>query len=169
MFCSRFRRHARKSTPGAFGEAVKQTDIFSLQPCDSGSSLLMAGGRCTNLRIPGLDLLRQYATGNIYLLVTDYDCPFEEAVNFITINKECSKILCRKCLGGMGITPVPPSYCLSNLVWKDDFHFYAIINEKYRYDFTIRRRYFPYLLPQLKIRCRGWINGDSSRRGKFPE
>lgn len=36
----------------------------------------------------GYELLCQFETAAGYLLVTDYDCPFEEAVNFVLVSND---------------------------------------------------------------------------------
>ena len=40
----------------------------------------------TNQRLPGYSLLHQFALDDGFLLLTDYDCPFEECTNFILLD-----------------------------------------------------------------------------------
>ena len=50
-------------------------------------SRLIVDGIVTNQRLPGYSLLHQFALDDGFLLLTDYDCPFEECTNFILLGK----------------------------------------------------------------------------------
>ena len=43
-----------------------------------GHSQLVIDGALTSHQVPGYNLLHQFEVGDGYLLVLDYDCPFEE-------------------------------------------------------------------------------------------
>ena len=49
---------------------------------------LWVDGTPSPLRIPGYALLHQFATPNGHLLVTDCECPFEEATSFVLLDKK---------------------------------------------------------------------------------
>ncbi len=51
-------------------------------------SRLFLDGEPTGISLPGYALLHQFETSNGYVLVTDYDCPFEEITNFILVSKQ---------------------------------------------------------------------------------
>lgn len=60
-----------------------------------GVSHLIIDGSRSDQTVPGYQLLRQYSLENGYLLLLDYDCPFEESVvavrldaNFQVVAKE---------------------------------------------------------------------------------
>lgn len=46
-------------------------------------SRLIDAGVITETRVPGYNLLHQFELNVGFLLVTDYDCPFEEATTFV--------------------------------------------------------------------------------------
>jgi hypothetical protein len=63
---------------------VRRIDKFALEPRDPGrdrdatTTMLLVGGRPTGIALEGLQLVDQFDTGNGYLLVTDYNDPWEE-------------------------------------------------------------------------------------------
>ena len=60
---------------------------------------LLLNGQPTSLVIPGFQLLHQFQLqSGEYLLITDWDCPFEEATEFLLISGDF-KIIARKKLG----------------------------------------------------------------------
>ncbi|MEK2602309.1 hypothetical protein [Burkholderia arboris] len=100
------------------------------------------------LAVSGYVLLRQFETPAAYLLVTDYDCPFEEAVTFTLVSKDPLKVLAQRTVGAMYA-----SCHLDDLTWADDRHFSAtFVGFDGRWDFTIRDRSVPFVLPGLGMR-----------------
>jgi hypothetical protein len=130
-------------------DAVLETNIFSLQRHVGEyhtwpqRSRLLREGTPLPVTLPGYDLLRQYETVDGYLFVTDYDCPFEEKINFILVGKGCKRILSERGLGAMYA-----SYYLNDLSWQDERHFTAIISGL-PFKYTIRKYSIPYLYPKL--------------------
>ena len=60
---------------------------------------LLLNGQPTLLAIPGFQMLHQFQLqSGDYLLITDWDCPFEEATEFLLISSDF-KITARKKLG----------------------------------------------------------------------
>ncbi len=115
-------------------------------------SRLIQDGTPQALTLPGYCLLRQYATPDGYLFVTDYDCPFEEMTNFILVDKGIRRVLCERGIGRMYT-----SYSLDDLFWRDERNFTAILSGE-RFVFTIRSFHIPHLYPKLGYR---WM-----RRGR---
>jgi hypothetical protein len=105
----------------------------------------------SELTIPGFTLLRQYETTAGYLLVTDFDCPFEEAVCFALIDKDFRTVLSERTVGQWY-----NSYILDEVEWLDDKHFFATFHDQpeYRYEFTIRKYNIPLIYPRLGLTCR---------------
>ncbi len=63
---------------------MRRIDKFALEPRDPGrdrdatTTMLLVDGRPTGIALEGLQLVDQFDTGNGYLLVTDYNDPWEE-------------------------------------------------------------------------------------------
>ena len=83
---------------------MQEIERFSLEthtgPYESWPlvSELMDDGVPTGCRIPGYVIERQYACGQNFLLITSYDCPFEEAQNFLLLDS-AFQIIAKKFLG----------------------------------------------------------------------
>ena len=74
-------------------------------------SRLLVDGEPRGVRVPGYSLLHQYALPSGYLLVTDCDCPFEEATSFVLLDRN-SRLLCARTLS------IPyGSYKLAHMEW----------------------------------------------------
>ena len=56
------------------------------------SSALCIDGVLTGKQVPGFLIEGQYARDDLSVLITSYDCPFEEAQNFLLLNAECNVI-----------------------------------------------------------------------------
>lgn len=78
--------------------------FFSGQPCRrlpvlAVANRLLQNGVPTACYVPGYRLLHQFQTGTgDYLLICDWDCPFEEASEFVLLSPEL-RILARRSLG----------------------------------------------------------------------
>jgi hypothetical protein len=116
-----------------------------------GTSQVIIDGHRSALVISGRTLLRQYETASGYLLVTDFDCPFDEAVCFVLISKDLQRVLGEHMVGY-----VYSSYDLDELIWLDEAHFFATFMDlaDYRFYFTIRRFGIPWIYPRLGVACR---------------
>ena len=51
------------------------------------------------LTIPGYELLRQYQTDLGFVLITNYDCPFEEAVSITLVAPDLSRAISTGTIG----------------------------------------------------------------------
>ncbi|MEN2474258.1 hypothetical protein [Burkholderia sp. GS2Y] len=130
---------------------MKPVERFTLEAHDgpyeawpSRTHVLVDGARC-GLAVSGYVLLRQFETPAAYLLVTDYDCPFEEAVTFTLVSKDPLKVCAQRTVGAMYA-----SCHLDDITWVDNKHFSAtFVGIDGRWDFTIRDRSMPFVLPRL--------------------
>lgn len=132
---------------------MKEIDRFALEthagPYDAWPSRtrVIVDGVRSELAISGYVLLRQFETPDAYLLVTDYDCLFEEAVTFTLVSKRL-KVLAKRTVGAMY-----RSCHLSGITWTDDRHFSATFDDiDARWDFTIRGQSAWCILPRLAMR-----------------
>jgi hypothetical protein len=107
-------------------------------------SRLFLDGQPTDVRLPGYQLLDQFETPDGYILITDYDCPFEEATNFALVSKSLRLQSCRT-IGWMYET-----YILERIEWQDELRFIAFIHGGCPWRFTIRSWWIPYIRPRLR-------------------
>ena len=97
-------------------------------------SRLIVDGVTTDQRLPGYSLLHQFTLDDGCLLVTDYDCPFEECTNFILLDSAYKKRASRS-LG------VPyGSFLLEKIEQLDATHFIATFYTDDRWSLTIEGR-----------------------------
>jgi hypothetical protein len=59
------------------------------------NSALFADGNSTGKRVPGFVIEGQYAWNGGYLLITSYDCPFEESQEFLLLDCEF-RLICKE-------------------------------------------------------------------------
>lgn len=85
-------------------------------------SRLFLDGKPTDLSLPGYVPLDQFETSDGYILVTDYDCPFEEITNFAFISKQPLRLKSCRWLGWMYET-----FLLEHIEWIDERTFIAVI------------------------------------------
>ena len=127
-------------------------DRFALQthpgPYQSwpGHSRLIVDGELLRTAVPGYVLLRQFALPDGYLLITDFDCPFEESTSFVLLNAQLW-VLSHRTLGGMYA-----SYLLKRVRWVNERELIANFIEHGDWRLTIRARSVPYLRPRLALR-----------------
>lgn len=109
---------------------------------------LIADGAMLDLAIQGYTLLRQFETEAGYLLVSDFDCLYEEAISFSLIDKACTRVLSQRLIGAPYQT-----FWLGDIIWKDPWRFDAMIdNWDHFASFTIRKCHIPGFYPQLGMR-----------------
>ena len=83
---------------------MRRVDKFALEPRDPGrdrdatTTMLLVGGRPTGITLEGLQLVDQFETDNGYLLVTDYNDPWEE-LTVVTLLDADLKQVAKKRLG----------------------------------------------------------------------
>jgi len=61
-------------------------------------SELIKDDKRTGKYVPGFVIGAQYAYKDLYLIVTSWDCPFEESQEFILLSKDLT-VLCKKHIG----------------------------------------------------------------------
>ena len=113
-----------------------------------GKSPLIVDGRELPIHIPGYTLLHQYETTSGYVLVTDYDCPFEECTVFILLDKAFN-IVDRRFVGAAYC-----SYALEHISWSGEGQFIArFYGMQERWQFTIRtgRVWWPWHRLAMKV------------------
>ena len=108
-------------------------------------SRLFLDGEPTKIFLPGYELRHQFETPDGFLLVTDYDCPFEEITNFALIDRRLRLQSCRW-VGWMYET-----FLLERLEWTDDRTFTAFFCGNLCCRFTVRSWGIPYIRPRLKL------------------
>ena len=84
------------SQPGAY-------DTWSL------CSELILNEKPTGKYVPGFVMGAQYAYKNLLLIVTSWDCPYEESQEFILLSKDLT-VLCKKHIGHIYSTVVIESH-----------------------------------------------------------
>jgi hypothetical protein len=122
-------------------------------------SRLSLDGKATGISLPGYTLLHQFETSNGYILVTDYDCPFEEITNFALVSRQMRLQSCRW-VGWMYET-----FLLERIEWIDDRTFTAIFCGNLCCRLAIRSWGIPYIRPRLKLQFdRLLVPGDDDVR-----
>ncbi|MGH7217199.1 MAG: hypothetical protein ACREIG_08190 [Nitrospiraceae bacterium] len=141
---------------------MKPISRFSLEKHDGPyeqwplRSRLFLDDKPTDISLPGYSLLHQFETSDGYILVTDYDCPYEEITNFAFISKQLGLQSCRW-LGWMYET-----FLLERIEWIDDRTFTAFFCGKFCCRLTVRSWGIPYIRPRLKLQLvRSGVHGDS--------
>ncbi|CAG0979746.1 hypothetical protein MTYP_01691 [Methylophilaceae bacterium] len=114
-------------------------------------SRLLHHGRPTGILLPGYVLLRQFITiDGGYLLITDWDCPFEEMTYFTLLGRDF-RIRSSRRLGGMAA-----SFLLTGFEVVTDSAAIAIFGRDKGHDLQylvkIRKLGIPYFLPKISIK-----------------
>jgi hypothetical protein len=135
---------------------MTEIDRFTLEKHDGPyetwplRSRLLLDGKATNLSLPGYVLLSQFETADGYVLITDYDCPFEEITNFALVGKHPLRLLSCRWLGWMYET-----FILERIEWLDQRTFIAVIGgSDHCWRLSIRSWGIPYVRPRLKL---NWV------------
>lgn len=114
---------------------------FSLQPHDGPyeswpvQTPLLRHGKPTGASLAGYQLLQQYALTDGYLFVTDFDCPYEEAI-VVTLMDTQLRVRDRR-----KFSSLYKSFLFESLTWRDDHRFDLRLanNLPVYWQFTIRR------------------------------
>jgi len=130
---------------------MQTTTCFSLErhsgPYESWPlrSRLLVDGVPGSARVPGYTLLHQFAMPSGYLLVTDCECPFEEATSFVLLDKKSQLLSCRTLSIPYG------SYTLDKIEWLDDHNARLTFRDHDHWLLTIRPWGIPFLRPRLRL------------------
>jgi hypothetical protein len=108
------------------------------------SLLLLDGVPCAT-QVPGCALRHQFALADGHLLVTDFDCPFEEATSFVLLNRKSQLVSCRTLAVPYG------SYTLERFEWLDDRNARVTFSGNDPWLLTIRDWGIPLLRPRLRL------------------
>jgi hypothetical protein len=65
---------------------------FILESPDGADSKLFRDGLWTGTKVSGLKIERQFEVGTRYLLITSYDCFFEESNSVILLDQNCDTL-----------------------------------------------------------------------------
>lgn len=136
-------------------DMVNSIDRFTLEKYEGPyeewplGSRLFLDGESTGISLPGYVLLHQFETPYGYVLVTDWDCPFEEATQFALVSKQLRLLSCR------WLGRPYQSFLLSRLKWINDRTFIAVIYPENCWRLVIRSWGIPYLRPRLKMQWLG--------------
>jgi hypothetical protein len=143
--------HYMQSPPLPSSLLPTPIDRFELQahtgPYQSwpGRSRLIVDGELHSTAVPGYTLLRQYALSDGFLLVTDFDCPFEESTCFVLLSPYL-RVLSHRTLGGMY-----SSFLLKRVQWCTERELVASFIDHGDWRLTIRSWSVPYLRPRLGL------------------
>ena len=94
---------------------MREISCFSFKPqpgpYESWSlcSELIQDGKRTGKFVPGFVIGAQYAYKDLYLIVTSWDCPYEESQEFILLSKDLT-VLCKKHIGHIYSTVILESH-----------------------------------------------------------
>lgn len=133
--------------------AVERVDLFALErhagPYEKWPlrTRLLVRGEPSATQVPGYELLHQFRTPQGFLLVTDWDCPFEEGTNFILLEQATLRILARRELA------VPyGSFLLDRFEWIDDQSARVTFYEDDHWLLTLRPKAAPLFSSRLRLR-----------------
>lgn len=107
---------------------------------------LLLDGAPTPVTLPGYTILHQFEIAPGFLIVTDCDCPYEEATTFALLSRDLRLLSVRTLSSMYG------SFLLDQLDWTDADHLVATFHGGLRYRITIRERWIPLLRPKLGVR-----------------
>ncbi len=128
--------------------------LFDINDPWGEHSQLIFNGNQTSTVVPGRQLLRQYEMPSGYLLVTDFNCPFEEQTHFLLLDHRF-RVLSDRTLGVPTLSVASNrSFLLKDIEWLDDRHFIASSHwdTDEKWIFTIRSFGLPYFFPRLAIK-----------------
>jgi hypothetical protein len=107
---------------------------------------LLVDSTLTDVHVPGYSLLHQFSCDDGFLLITDYDCPFEEATGFTLLNADLQLAATRTLAVPYG------SFLLDKIEWLDQRNLIAVFHADDRWKVSIAPRRFFSLRSQLSIR-----------------
>ncbi|MBX9295921.1 hypothetical protein ACFFU8_14975 [Chromobacterium piscinae] len=123
---------------------------FILEPLaehpDQIHSWLWMNGKRTSTWLKGLSLLHQFRFADGYLLISDFDCPFEEVTVFTLLDLRLRKV-CSRSIGAMY-----SSFLLSGIEWRSPCHALLDFGGGDYWELNIRRFHVPLLWPRLQVR-----------------
>lgn len=112
-------------------------DTFSLQKHEGKyedrplTSSLHFEGKDTSKKVPGYVIERQFELADYYLLLINWDCPFEEGCEVVVL----SKLL--KIVGCYSFKPFYNSYLLSSIRELSYNHYELVFNDSDHFELTV--------------------------------
>lgn len=119
------------------GNLVIPTDKFSIQQHEGKyedwplKSSLYYDAEDIKLKVPGFVIEKQFELSNYFLLLLNWDCPFEEGCEIIVLNKSY------KVVGSHSFTPFNNSYLLSSIKELSLNHYKLVFNDADCFTLTI--------------------------------
>jgi hypothetical protein len=119
------------------------THIFALEQHPGAyetwpaKSRLIADGLTLDVAVPGYQLLHQFEIPDGYFLLTDFDCPYEEATSFILVSRDM------KMLAKRSIVVMYRSFLLDALEWIDPRQLTATFHDQDRWRLQIKKPLLP--------------------------
>ena len=108
-------------------------------------SRVIVDGEPGRVLIPGTSLLHQFKTPVGHLLITDFDCPFEEATSFVLLGLS-NKLIAYKTLA------VPyGSFNLEQVNWRDEMTAEIVFWENDRWLLTLRPWSIPFIRSRIHL------------------
>lgn len=115
---------------------------------------IIDAGAPTRTRVPGYNLLHQFELPGGFLLITDYDCPFEEATSFLLLDADL-EVVATRTLGA----PYA-SFLLDRVQVLDDTSLLAVFYDNDAWKLTIRKPGLLFRRPRLHLAR--WAPGKGS-------
>lgn len=125
---------------------------FALERSDESNgsvqehSKLLRHGIDTGTRLEGVELLYQIECDIGFLFIVDFDCPFEESIHFIYVNRDLKVVSSR-------IFGAPYTSCwISSLTFLQNGTIQFVLNDHSVWNLKIRPWGIPVVFPQLSFR-----------------
>jgi hypothetical protein len=119
------------------GSSVIPIDKFTIQEHEGKyedrplKSLLYFNDEELNVKVSGFVIEKQYELPNYFLLLVNWDCPFEEGCEVVVLNKNFEII------GSHSFTPFYNSYLLSSVNELSCNHYKLVFNESDCFELVI--------------------------------
>lgn len=94
-------------------------------------SMLYFNGEELNFKVPGFVIEKQFELPNYFLLLINWDCPFEEGCELVILNKNLEIV------GSHSFVPSFTSYLLSSVSELSDNHYKLVFNESDCFELSI--------------------------------
>lgn len=94
-------------------------------------SALYFCNRSTGLKVSGYVIEKQFELPSYFLLLINWDCPYEEGCEIVVLNKEL------RVVGGHSFAPYYNSYSLSDISELSNNHYKLVFNESECFYLTI--------------------------------
>jgi hypothetical protein len=117
-------------------------------------SRLVVDGVVRDAAVPGYQLLHQFELPDGYFLVTDFDCPHEEATNFVLLSRSMD-VLATRSLGAMY-----SSFLLDTLSWIDSRQLTATFYDQDHWRIRILNPALPFMRWRISAKRIGSVDAN---------